>query len=412
MPLFRISGGKFVNDDGSAIAGGTLTLTLVNPVPSITPILIASGALATTTYSFSLDASGVLVAEQTVTGNSEIYPVGSYWQAQVNSTAKNIALVNTDNGSSAGSVASIATAGVANTAGNCLIAFIGGATGAVGTQSVTVTDTAGNTWTQVVGSLAEQNSNGHLFAFVAQNCKVAANNVVTATFGITTTNANIAVHQYQGIATSGAVGPAAINTSATLLSTSVVGGTIQSNRAAGVLVAGVLCGTAPSSISAGTGYVKQVDLASNNFATEDQIVSVLGSYSNTFTLGSARRWVTSLVFLKGEPSWGPQNWLIGPPVPWNGSLFPNLTVLPASSISSTLLPSDTAYTDVVQTFTAAQTFNSPVVINSTLAVCASLAVGAVSGDASASRSATTGRLWLGSDGNVYVDRSAASSVQL
>src|SRR5207245_389066 len=124
MANFRISGGKFLNDDGSVVASGTLTLTLVNPAPSFTPIIIATGAIAPTSYSFALDANGVLTAPQTVVGNNEIYPAGTYWQASVNSSGKSIALVNTDFAVAAGAAATVATPGIANVAGNCLIAFI------------------------------------------------------------------------------------------------------------------------------------------------------------------------------------------------------------------------------------------------------------------------------------------------
>lgn len=77
MP-FALSGGQFLNGDNSPIANGRLVLTL-----SGAATVIATGSGAPSTYSFDLDANGVLAETAVVLGNAELSPAGTFYTANV-----------------------------------------------------------------------------------------------------------------------------------------------------------------------------------------------------------------------------------------------------------------------------------------------------------------------------------------
>ena len=70
--MFSIVGGQFLNGDGSPIANGTVVMTL-----SVAATVISTGLAATSSYTFNLDANGVIIGPANVNGNAELTPGGT-----------------------------------------------------------------------------------------------------------------------------------------------------------------------------------------------------------------------------------------------------------------------------------------------------------------------------------------------
>ncbi|HXN47740.1 MAG TPA: hypothetical protein VN893_13930, partial [Bryobacteraceae bacterium] len=87
-----------------------------------------------------------------------------------------------------------------NTVGNLIVASVRIATT---TQTVTIADALGNTYTSAVSQA--QSTDGHqIFIFYAKNIK-AGTNTVTATFSASNAHAWLAVYEYSGLGTTTAL---------------------------------------------------------------------------------------------------------------------------------------------------------------------------------------------------------------
>jgi hypothetical protein len=88
---FILAQGNFQLPGGGPVAAGVLTLTLSNPSATV----IATGAGATPSYTFTLDANGNLPAGSTVLGNAELTPAGTFYTASlVTSGGTSVPLTN------------------------------------------------------------------------------------------------------------------------------------------------------------------------------------------------------------------------------------------------------------------------------------------------------------------------------
>jgi subtilisin family serine protease len=183
-------------------------------------------------------------------------------------------------GSAVGSVSAAFTS--VNTAGNLIVAFVRISTA---TQTVTVTDTAGNSYVKAVSQA--QTTDGHqVYIFYAKNIG-GKTNTVTATFSSTNNHPWLAIYEYSGLSTTS---PLDRTAAAQGSSTSPTCGATAATTAANELVfAGLgLVSNSTATVSPGTGYtLQQQDTNTSRAANETAVVSSTGTQSASFTLSSA-----------------------------------------------------------------------------------------------------------------------------
>jgi hypothetical protein len=196
-----------------------------------------------------------------------------------------IALVQSANAMGSGVISVQAAFPGANTAGNLILAFVRISTTS---QTVTMTDTAGNVYAEAVGQT--QTSDGHqLHLFYAKNVAGGAN-TVSATFSGTNNHPWLAIYEYRGLsATSPLDRTSAAQGTAAAVSSGATGITSSANE---LVFAGV---GLPSSYSgtetAGTGFILgQKNTSTSPGATESALVTATGSYAGTFALNSTTNW--------------------------------------------------------------------------------------------------------------------------
>ena len=195
-------------------------------------------------------------------------------------------------GSSVSSLSRAFPAG--NTAGNLIVALVRMSTT---TQTVRVTDSAGNPYTQAVSQV--QSADGHqLQIFYARNV-IGGANTVKATFSGTNAHPWLAIYEYKGLsATSPVDQTAAAQGSGTTPNT----GASSTTRAANELVfvgTGLPANTVTA--TAGAGYTMGLqDTTTARAATESKVVSSTGSYTGTFTLSGTSNWSAVLATFAAE----------------------------------------------------------------------------------------------------------------
>lgn len=182
---------------------------------------------------------------------------------------------------SASSLPSAATAAISHTAGNLLVVGVSFQT-AGGATSVTLSDTAGNTYTPI-GSLLVRSTN-RLQLWYCPNCLGNASNIVTAT----TVGGNagflvVSVRQFSGADTSAPLDGTA---TATGSSASINSGSVAVTASSAVIVA--FMEADGSNFVAGTGYtLNQFANASGRFfADEYHIVTASEAATASCTSGA------------------------------------------------------------------------------------------------------------------------------
>jgi subtilisin family serine protease len=172
----------------------------------------------------------------------------------------------------------------ANTAGDLIIAFVRMSTS---TQTVAVTDTLGNTYTDAAN--IAQSTDGHqIHLFYAKNIK-AGTNIVTATFSGTNNHPYLAVYEYSGLNALDKTA-AAQGSSATASS----GATAITTSANELVFAGLgLPASSTATVTAGSGFTlgqQDTNAGGSRAATENETASAIGSYSGSFTLSASSNW--------------------------------------------------------------------------------------------------------------------------
>jgi hypothetical protein len=306
----------FIVDLGSSSTGSGST----TPPPSITTTSLTSGA-QNVSYSATMAASGgvppyswsitagSLPAGLTLSGSGVISgtPTGSGTStftvqvadstAQKASTTLNLAITaapvttaqitllqtKSVEGSGVGSVSAAFASG--NHAANLIIAFVRMSTTS---DTVTVTDTAGNVYTDAVSQV--QTADGHqIHIFYAKNI-VGGANTVTARFSSSNTHPWLAIYEYSGLSTTNPLdqtghaqgngrvpnsGMTATTSSASELLFGATG--LPSNHKGGV--------------TAGTGYTMLLqDTGRSDAANEGAIVSSTASFATIFSLSRTADW--------------------------------------------------------------------------------------------------------------------------
>jgi hypothetical protein len=167
-----------------------------------------------------------------------------------------------------------------NTAGNLIIVFVRASTTS---QTVTVTDTAGNTYALAVSQT--QTSDGHQIDIFYATSAASSPNTVTATFSASNSHPWLAVFEYSGV--SGLDQTAHAQGSGASPNTGLTATTTSNNE---LVFAGLgLANASTATVTAGTGFQLLLQDAPPNTsraATEGQIVSVSGQYGGTFGLSA------------------------------------------------------------------------------------------------------------------------------
>jgi hypothetical protein len=181
----------------------------------------------------------------------------------------------------------------ANAAGNLIIAFVRMSST---WQTVTVTDTAGNTYMEAVSQV--QTVDDHqVHIFYAKNIAGGAN-AVTAHFSATNNHPWIAVYEYSGLnATAPLDQTAHAQGNSSTPSSGATAATTSSNEL--VFAATGLPASYTGGAGAGTGYaLMQQDTATSPAANEAGITSSAGSVTGVFSLGTAANWTAVVATFK------------------------------------------------------------------------------------------------------------------
>lgn len=244
-----------------------------------------NGASASTYKIVSADAGSTVTSSVTASNSAGSTTATSSPTAVVQNAAGGFSLVQqaAAQGTSATSIA--AKFPGSNTAGNLIVVFVRASST---TQTVSVSDTAGNAYSEAVGQT--QTSDGHqVHIYYAANVAGAAN-TVTASFSGTNSHPWLAVYEYSGLSKTN---PLDRTAHAQGRSTAASSGTTATTRTASELVfAGVgLPATSGASVSAGSGYaLEQQNTSTSRAATEDRVATDTGSFAGTFTLGATVNW--------------------------------------------------------------------------------------------------------------------------
>lgn len=198
------------------------------------------------------------------------------------------------NGQTATGTSSPTTSAIlSTTAGNTLVMVITDDSG-VTTNSYTVSDTAGNTWTQrkITATTITQ------VVYTAENVLGGGTNVFSVAWNtVNTSNLSFAVQQFSGAATA----PVDIvSTPATGTSLAPASGTTATTTQANEMIVPFLSyGSTISTTSLGTGYsnltVRDAVMAA---ALENKRVTATGTQSGGFSLAASRSWICGIITLK------------------------------------------------------------------------------------------------------------------
>ena len=171
-----------------------------------------------------------------------------------------------------------------NTAGNLIVVFVRASTT---TQTVTVSDTAANTYALAVSQT--QTTDGHQIRIFYATSAVSGPNTVTATFSATNNHPWLAVFEYTGVS---ALDQTAHAQGSGLSPNTGLTATTTSNSE--LIFAGLgVPNASTATATAGTGFQLLLQDAPPNTsraATEGQITAVSGQYAGTFSLSAGTNW--------------------------------------------------------------------------------------------------------------------------
>jgi competence protein ComGC len=155
--------------------------------------------ISTTSVAFGSDSVSYAFTVSATSTNNQLYSQTFQSSVAVLAPVPKIVLLQQAKGES--NTASVSTVGAtyptANESSSLLLALV---TNTTTTASITVTDSASNTWTQVA-SIAYPAYNKNMALFAAVNAKNSAN-TVTATFGSGAGYASLYIYEYRGASTS------------------------------------------------------------------------------------------------------------------------------------------------------------------------------------------------------------------
>jgi hypothetical protein len=192
-------------------------------------------------------------------------------------------------------VTTVSASAINATSGNLIAVFVTYYYGVHGDPATTtITDTAGNTYTQV--DTRDNGASQKIISFYAKNIVGNASNVVTATFSSNTIYTDIFVLQYSGLDTASPLD--AHTTGTASASTSVTSSSFTTSQADEVIVAGAFDDTG-GPLTAEAGYTKQVSV--NNGGVEDKIVSSIQTGVTASMTGASGNWGMAVMTFKQAP---------------------------------------------------------------------------------------------------------------
>jgi hypothetical protein len=231
-----------------------------------------------------------------------------------------LAFINRDqNTVTATPTTTAATAGITHTAGNLLVAFAFFANN-TGASSVTLSDTAGNSYTGV-GSPYIGLANSVSQLFYAKNCLGNASNVVTSTLNAgNSAYMALSVRQFSGAETGTVLEASPASASGT--GTAIDSGSVTVTAASAIIMAGIFAVT-NAGFAPGSGYTLDAfaadPAAGEFFADEYKIVTA--SEAATATITAAQWEIVAAAFkIASSPPPPP------PPSPPSGGIFQCTTI--------------------------------------------------------------------------------------
>jgi hypothetical protein len=156
------------------------------------------------------------------------------------------------------------------------------------TQTVTVTDSLGNAYTDAVSQ--GQTADGHqVHIFYAKNIVPGAN-TVKATFSASNNHPWLAIYEYNGLSTTTPLDQTAHAQGSSAAPNS--GATAITHSASELVFAGIgLPSTYTGTVTAGTGYaILQRDTSTSPADNEAQGVTSTGAFAGTFAVSPSTNW--------------------------------------------------------------------------------------------------------------------------
>jgi hypothetical protein len=236
--------------------------------------------------------SNIPISATNSAGSGGATLVLSVAQKSTGGTSSSIALRQTNAAEGSG-VSSVSTNFPAsNITGNLVIAFVRMSTT---TQTVRVTDTAGNVYTDAVSQV--QSADGHqIHIFYAKNVRGAAN-TVTATFSSGNAHPWLAVYEYSGLNTTSPLDKKAGAQGSGATPSATVASTTAPNEL--LFVGSGLPAAFAGSLSAGAGFaLLRQDTGSSRGANESGVVATPGSYSAKVNLSGNANWTAAIATFK------------------------------------------------------------------------------------------------------------------
>lgn len=184
-----------------------------------------------------------------------------------------------------GSTSTTQSVNINTTAGNLLVAFI--RQGSDNTSTVTVSDSASQTWTQVSSSpvhSSQTNFTGYMF-YIPNSAAVAS---VTVTFSVAVKNRSITVYEISGAATSSPL-DGNVSSSTSVAATSLTSGSLTTTNANDILLYGVSPDGASGGFTVGSGFTFQTN--SNTNTREAMQYEIVSSVQTNVT--TSMSWATS-----------------------------------------------------------------------------------------------------------------------
>jgi hypothetical protein len=203
------------------------------------------------------------------------------------SYASGVALVQSASTQGSGVSSVTATFPNKNGAGNLIIVFVRASTT---TQTVTITDSAANSYVQAVSQM--QTSDGHQTRiFYAKNI-AAGPNTVRATFSGINNHPWLAVYEYSGLSTTAPLDQVAhAQGSSSSANSGLTAVTTSANE---LIFAGLGLPSGSSvTVAAGSGFtlaLQDTNQSGSRAASENKIVSAAGAYAGVFTLSGSTYW--------------------------------------------------------------------------------------------------------------------------
>lgn len=260
-------------------AGETVELVYTFDAPDISPEFYLLGPLQLRTQD----------AGNKDTNDGMVFEEARRWQIAGDAAA----YVQSDSQSQSSSTTNVLAFPSNNTAGNLIIVA-----GVINSQSQTmsVSDSQGNTYTSAIGPIDSLNS-GRGQIWYAENISAGANTVTLTITG--SVNSQIYIHEYSGLATSSSLD----KTDSSTGTSSTCDSTAQTISQANELLFG-LCFTDANTGSidpaSGSSYTEREEINTRT-QTQDRVVSSVASYDSQWDLGGSADWTGLLATFK-EPA--------------------------------------------------------------------------------------------------------------